>query len=110
MSNRYKKLREQILALHNLHKKWSSSNIANELQNSDCPPPQTRRALVRYIKYTMKRGTVESRNRSGRPRSTRTTTFISFVKDNIENKRKKSMRKTVKLMKANSLMVVYDEP
>ena len=52
------KLRRQILTLHDLHKTWSSSDIANELQNSDCPPPQTRRALVRYIDYTIKRGTM----------------------------------------------------
>jgi hypothetical protein len=51
MSKRYKKLREQIFTLHDLLKTWSSSDIADELQNSDCPPSQTRRALIRYIKY-----------------------------------------------------------
>ncbi|CAF5053335.1 unnamed protein product [Rotaria sp. Silwood1] len=80
MSQKYKQLREQILTLHDLHKKWSPSNIADELQNSDCPPPQTRHALVRYINYTINRGTVNPRRRSGRPRTTRTAQFISLVK------------------------------
>jgi hypothetical protein len=35
-------------------KKWSLSDIANELMNNDCPPPQTRHALINYIKYTIK--------------------------------------------------------
>jgi hypothetical protein len=43
-----------ILTVHNLQQKWSSSNIANESTNRDCPPPQTRYALIRYTKYTIK--------------------------------------------------------
>jgi hypothetical protein len=61
------------------HQKWSSSDIADELQNSDCPPPRTRRSLVRFINYTIKRDTVNARKRRR---------FIALVKCNIENKRK----------------------
>jgi hypothetical protein len=78
MSQKYKKLRQQILILHDLHQTWSSSNIANELINSDCPPPQTRNNLLRYIDYTIERGTIEARRRSGRPRTTRIPRFILF--------------------------------
>jgi hypothetical protein len=66
MSQKYKKLRQQILILYDLHQTWSSINIANELINSDCPPPQTRNNLLRYIDYTIERGTIETRRRSGR--------------------------------------------
>jgi hypothetical protein len=107
MSKKYKKLIEQILTLHDLHQSWSPSHIANELQNSDCPPPQTRRALVRFINYTIKRGTVNARWRSGRPRTTRTRKFISLVKQNIENKRKQSMRRTNRLIKKEQLKSSY---
>ncbi len=34
MSRKYEKLRKKILILHELHKNWSSSDIANELMNS----------------------------------------------------------------------------
>jgi hypothetical protein len=54
MPQKYKKCREQILALHNLHKRWSSSNIADELQNSDYPPPQARHALIRYMRVRVR--------------------------------------------------------
>jgi hypothetical protein len=46
MSGKYKKLIEQILTLHDLHKRCSSSDIADEIRNSDCLPPQTRHALI----------------------------------------------------------------
>jgi hypothetical protein len=98
MSRKYRNLRQQILTLHDLHGNWSSSDIADELQNSDCPPLQTRHALVRYINYTIRRGTIEPKTRSGRPRTTRTTKFISLVKSNVENKRRKSIRKTNALL------------
>jgi hypothetical protein len=107
MAQKYKKLREQILTLHDLHRKWSSSNIADELQNSDCPPLQTRHALVRYINYTINRGTINPRRRSGRPRTTRTKKFISLVKCNVENKRRKSIRKTDRLLKSKQLKSSY---
>jgi hypothetical protein len=102
MSRKYEKLRQQILILHELHQNWSSSYIANELINSDFPPPQTRYTLIRYIHYTIKRGTIEARRRSGRSRTTRTPQFISFVKYNMENKRRKSIRKTDELLKKNN--------
>ncbi len=38
MSQKYEKLRKKNLILHELHLNWSSSDIANELMNSDCPP------------------------------------------------------------------------
>ncbi|CAF1517832.1 unnamed protein product [Rotaria sordida] len=107
MAQKYKRLREQILTLHDLHNKWSPSNIADELQNSDCPPSQTRRALVRYIKYTINRGTANPQRRSGRPRTTRTPQFISLVKRNVENQRRKSIRKTDKLLKNHQLKSSY---
>jgi hypothetical protein len=97
----------QILTLHDLHQRWSPSDIADELQNSDCPPPQTRRALVRFINYTIKRGTVDVKRRSGRPRTTRTKRFISLVKQNTENKRKQSTRRTNRSIKKEQLKSSY---
>jgi len=64
MSRKYEKLRKQILILHELHQNWSSTDIANELMNSDCPPSQTRSPLIRYVNYTIKRGTIEARKRN----------------------------------------------
>ena len=107
MSQKFKKLVEQILVLHELHKEWSPIDIADVLENSDCPPPQTRRALVRFINYTITRGTVNARKRSGRPRTTRTTQFISLVKHNIENKRKASIRNTIKSITNEQLKSSY---
>ncbi|CAF4702284.1 unnamed protein product, partial [Rotaria sp. Silwood2] len=99
---------QQNLTLHDLHGNWSSSNIADELQNGDCPPLQTRYALVRYINYTIKRGTIDPKRRSGRPRTTRTTKFMSLVKANVENKRRKSIRKTNALLTRKQLKSSYD--
>jgi hypothetical protein len=107
MSRKYKNLRQQILVLHDLHGNWSSSDIADELQNSDCPPLQTRHTLVRYINYTINRGTIEPRRRSGRPRTTRTSKFISLVKSNVENKRRKSIRKTNALLARKQMKSSY---
>jgi hypothetical protein len=98
MSRKYKKLIEQILVLHDLHQKLSPSDIANELQSSDCPPLQTRRALVRFINYTIKRGTVNARKRSGRPRTARTKRFIMLIKSNIEtNENNRSEKHDIKI-------------
>ena len=47
--------------------------------NSDYPPSQTRYTLIRYVNYTIKRGTIGARKRIGRPRTTRTSHFISLV-------------------------------
>lgn len=107
MPDKYKKLKQQILSLHELHNSWSASDIADELQNSDCPPVQTRHALVRYVNYTINRGTVESRKRSGRPRATRTAQFVSTVKSNVENQRRKSIRKTNSTVKRQHLKSSY---
>ncbi len=38
-----KKLIEQLLTLHDLHKRSTPNDIADGLQNSNCLPPQTRR-------------------------------------------------------------------
>ncbi len=80
MTRKYEKLRKKILIFHELHQNWSSSDIANELMNSDCLPSQTRYTLIRYVNYTIKRGTIEERKRTGRPRTTRISRFISLVK------------------------------
>ena len=90
-----------------MHKNWSASDIADEFQSSDCQPRQKRHALLRHINYTIKRGTIEPRTRSGRPRTTRTTKFISLVKSNVENKRRKSIRKTNALLKSKQLKSSY---
>ncbi len=47
-------LRQQILTLHDLHQKWLPSEIADELINSGCPPPQKRYSLIRYIRLRKK--------------------------------------------------------
>lgn len=107
MSKKYKKLRQQILTLRDLHRKWSAIDIANELMNSDCPPSQTRFNLLRYIDYTLERGTVQARRRSGRPRTTRTPEFISLVQNNMENKFGTSIRKTNDLLKSEELNSSY---
>jgi hypothetical protein len=107
MSPKYEKLRKQILVLHELHQNWSSSDIANELMNGDCPPSQTRQTLIRYVNYTIKRGTIEARKRTGRPRTTRTSIFISLVKDHMENKLGQSIRKTDELLKRNHVNSSY---
>lgn len=107
MPDKYKKLKRHILSLHELHRSWSASDIADELQNSDCPPLQTRRALVRFVNYTINRGTVESRKRSGRPRATRTTEYVSIIESNVENQRRKSIRKTNSMLKSQHLKSSY---
>jgi len=101
MSRKYEKLRKKILILHELHQNWSSTDIANELMNSYCPPSQTRYTLIRYVNYTIKRGTIEARKRTGRPRTTRTSRFISLVKYHMENRSGQSIRKTNDLFKKN---------
>ena len=109
MSRKYKKLREQILTLNDLHRIWSYSDIADELQARDCPPNQGRSALIRYIKYTIRRrGTVDARKRSGRPRTTGTPDFVSLVQTNVENQRRKSIRKTNKLLNQQKIKSSYD--
>ena len=107
MSKKYKKLIEHILTLHELHQRWSPSDIANELQNSDCPPPQTRRALVRFINYTIKRGTANARKRPGQPRTTRTAEFISLGRQHMENKPKQSIRKTDQSLRKEQMKSSY---
>ncbi len=107
MSRKYEKLRNQILVLRELHENWSSRDIANELMNSDCLPSQTRYTLIRYVNYTIKRGTIEARKRTGRPRTTRTPRFISLVKYHRENKSGQSIRKTDDLFKKNHVNSSY---
>jgi hypothetical protein len=65
------------------------------------------KTLIRYIKYTIKRGTIKARNRSKRPRTTRTPEFISSVQNNMENKRKRSIRATNALLKREKLNSSY---
>ncbi len=107
MSRKYEKLRKQILILHELHQNWSSTDIANELMNSDCPPSQTRYSLIRYVYYAIKRGTIEARKRTGRPRTTRTSRFISLVKYHMENKPGQSIRKVDGLFKKSNVNSSY---
>ena len=107
MSRKYGKLRNQILVLRELHENWSSSDIANELMNSDCPPLQSRQTLIHYINYTVKRGTMQPRKRIGRPRTTRTSIFISSVKNHMENKSGQSIRKTDEMFKRNHVNSSY---
>jgi hypothetical protein len=72
------------------------SEIADELINSDCSPPQKRYSLIRYMKYTIRRDTIEARSRLGRPR---TPEFISLVQNNMENKRRRPIHTTNALLK-----------
>ena len=99
MSKNYNKVSQKILTLRDLHRKWSAIDIANEIMNRDCRPPQTRYNLLRYIKYTLKRGTIKVRRRFGRPRTARTPEFISMVQNNMENKQRIFIRKTNDLLK-----------
>jgi hypothetical protein len=107
MSRKYKNLRQQILALHDLHGNWSTSDTGDELQNSDCPSLQTRHALIRCINYTINRGAIEPRRRFVRPRTTTTSKLISLVKPNVENKRRKSIRKTNALLTRKQMKSSY---
>jgi hypothetical protein len=52
MSQKYKKLIEQMLTLHDLNKRHTPNEIADGLQNSNCSPPQTRRTglVILYIR------------------------------------------------------------
>lgn len=45
----------------------------------NCIPSQTRSVLIRCVNYTIKRGIIEVRKRTGRPRMTRISGFISLV-------------------------------
>ncbi|CAF1486738.1 unnamed protein product, partial [Rotaria sordida] len=57
-------LRTNILALHNLYPSWPNRRIASELQNSENPPSKPRYLILKIIKQTIERGTVEDRPRS----------------------------------------------
>ncbi|CAF1306054.1 unnamed protein product [Rotaria sordida] len=57
-------LRANFLALHNLYPSWPNRRIASELQNSENPPSKPRYLILKIIKRTIERGTVEDRPRS----------------------------------------------
>ena len=50
---------------------------------------------------------MEQRKRTGRPRTTRTSIFISPVKDQMENKSGQSVRKTDEMFKRNRVNSSY---
>lgn len=107
MSKKYKKLRQQILTLRDLHRKWSAIDIANPLMNSDYPPPQITYNILRYIKYTLEISTTKARRRSRRPRTTRTPKFTSLAQNNMQNKHRTSIRKIDDLLKREELNSSY---
>src|SRR5687767_6833430 len=87
-------LRRNILSLHDLHVDWNAYKISQELYRSDNPPTQKRNTLLKLIRRTIKRGTVEYKKPCGRPRSVRIPQYQKKVRKYCYNKRKKSIRKT----------------
>ena len=75
--------------------------------NNDCPPSQTRQTLIYYVNYTNKRSTIETEKRIEKLITTRTSIFISLVKDHMEDRFKESTRKTDGLLKTNHVNFSY---
>ncbi|CAF1262097.1 unnamed protein product [Rotaria sordida] len=96
-------LRTNILALHNLYPSWPNRRIASELQNSENPPSKPRYLILKIIKQTIERGTVEDRPRSGRKRTTRTAQFKQKVQKFIYNKKNRSTRKCNDFLKRKNI-------
>ena len=62
---------------------------------------------MHYINYAIKRGAIDPRTRSDKPGTTWTNKFMSLIRVRVENKRRKSIRKTVALLKSKQLNVSY---
>ncbi|CAF1104925.1 unnamed protein product [Rotaria sordida] len=104
-------LRTNILALHNLYPSWPNRRIASELQNSENPPSKPRYLILKIIKRTIERGTVEDRPRSGRKRTTRAAQFkqknIKTSKSSVWRLCKESKWKFFRLKRSQKLTATH---
>ncbi|CAF3480899.1 unnamed protein product [Rotaria sp. Silwood1] len=62
-----KQFRSIVLGLKKLNPSWQAPDISTFLQESEKPPLLKRHALIKRISRTLKRGTGEDKQRTGRP-------------------------------------------
>ena len=99
-------LRTRILSFHDSNPEWSSSKIANFLQNSSNPPTQNLQALLKFIHPTISRNTIQDLPRSGRP-SKQSKKVISILKRYVKNKRHRSIRNATRHLQQQGFSISH---
>ena len=92
-----------VLSLKGMNPTWMASDIADEVQSYENPPPLRRDALRRKINRILQRGTTKDKPRCGAPRTVRTEQMKKTVKRLIHLARGQSQRKVVSDLKRNNI-------
>ncbi|CAF1197390.1 unnamed protein product [Rotaria sordida] len=71
--------RPLVLLLHRQNPSWTAPDVADFFEQSGNPPNLNRRAVVNKIHHIVARGIVCERNKSGRPRTTTTTSYRNLL-------------------------------
>ncbi|CAF0857474.1 unnamed protein product [Rotaria sp. Silwood1] len=87
-----KQFRSIVLGLKKLNPSWQAPDISTFLQESENPPLLKRHAPIKRVNRTLKRGTVEDKQRSGRPTTIVTSTFQQQVKRSMRLTKGASIR------------------
>ncbi|CAF5040369.1 unnamed protein product [Rotaria socialis] len=98
MSNMFtleEQFRGLVLSLKEMNPTWMASNIADEIQSYENPPPLCRDALRRKINRILQRGTIRDKLKRSPPRTVRTEQLKKAVKRLLHLKVGQSQREVV---------------
>lgn len=98
--------RMNVLSLREIYG-WSANKITTELWTSYKPNNITKSGLLSFVKRTIKRGTIEDRSRSGRPRSKRTLLNIRKTRQRHLNVQNPGQRATANKLNMSQSSVQY---
>ena len=93
---KHKKLKNHILCVKDMNPAWGAKKIRTFLKSQQVKPNMSDSTLLTIIKRTLRKGHVEDKPRSGRPRSVRTPTFIKKVKRKFNKKKTPGLAKVAK--------------
>ncbi|CAF3056725.1 unnamed protein product [Rotaria socialis] len=92
-----------VLSLKEMNPTWMTSNIADEIQSYENPPPLSRDALRRKINRILQRGTIRDKLKRSPPRTVRTEQLKKAVKRLLHLKVGQSQRKVVLDLQRNNI-------
>ncbi|CAF1331480.1 unnamed protein product [Rotaria sordida] len=98
--------RMNVLSLREIYG-WSANKITTELWTSYKPNNISRSGLLSFVKRTIKRGTVQDRPRSGRPKSKRTLLNIAKARKRHLNVQNPGQRATAEKLNMSRPPVQY---
>ena len=107
-----KEFRTLVLSLKNLNPSWTAPQISTFIQQSENHPLLKRHQLVKKVRRTLIRNTIDDRPRSGRPVIISTTTFKQEIKTSMKLKKGASIRNVTSNLNRNgtkcSTQTVYN--